>query len=238
MKAILLAAGRGERMRPLTDHCPKPLLEVRGKALIEWHLEALARSGVEEAIVNTAWLEERIMARLGDGARFGLRITYSPEGRDHGGALETAGGLKKALPLLTAGGHEYAAFWYVAADAYAPGFPFDARDAQRLNASGLLGHLWMVRNPPQHAQGDFGIESGLACAGQEGQRFTWSGLALFTPGFVTQLMTDFAAGTKARMRPYLDAAIARRQLSAQMIATPWADVGTPQRLAELNRKAC
>ncbi len=100
MKAILLAAGRGERMRPLTDHTPKPLLQVHGKALIEWHFEALARAGVRDVVVNTAWLEEQIVQKLGDGSRYGVRIAYSLEGREHGGALETAGGLKKALPLL------------------------------------------------------------------------------------------------------------------------------------------
>src|SRR5581483_5457756 len=100
MKALILAAGRGERMRPLSDHRPKPLLEVRGKPLIAWHLEALARAGVREVVVNTAWLEEQFEPALGDGARWGLRIRYSMEGRDHGGALETAGGIAKALPLL------------------------------------------------------------------------------------------------------------------------------------------
>ena len=97
---MILAAGRGERMRPLTDHTPTPLLAVRGKPLIEWHLEALARGGVNEVVINTAWLEERIEQALGDGSRWGLRIAYSMEGRDHGGALETAGGIAKALPLL------------------------------------------------------------------------------------------------------------------------------------------
>ena len=124
MKAIILAAGRGERMRPLTDACPKPLLRVRGKALIEWHLEGLARGGVREVVINTAWLEEQIVAALGDGARFGLAIRYSLEGRDHGGALETAGGLKKALPLLALAADE--PFWYVAADVFAPAFDFGA----------------------------------------------------------------------------------------------------------------
>ena len=238
MKAILLAAGRGERMRPLTDRTPKPLLPVHGKALIEWHLEALARAGVREAVVNTAWLEEQIIARLGDGSRYGLRIAYSLEGRDHGGALETAGGLKKALPLLTEGG-ESGAFWYVAADVFAPQFDFDSQRVARFERSGLLGQLWMVPNPPQHPQGDFGIADGLAVsdvADPRGQRFTWSGVALFKPEFVTLLMAELGPGVKAKLRPYLDAAILQRRLGAELLATAWTDVGTPQRLEALNRE--
>ncbi len=237
MKAMILAAGRGERMRPLTDRTPKPLLQVHGKALIEWHLEALARAGVRDVVVNTAWLEEEIVAQLGDGSRCGVRIVYSREGRDHGGALETAGGLKKALPLLTAGGNR-GAFWYVAADVYAPRFEFDSQHAVRFERSSLLGQLWMVPNPPQHPLGDFGIDSGLAAlaaAGANAPRFTWSGVALFRPEFVTTLMGALAGGTAAKLRPYLDAAIAQQRLGAQMLGVPWADVGTPQRLDELNR---
>jgi MurNAc alpha-1-phosphate uridylyltransferase len=233
MKAILLAAGRGERMRPLTDHTAKPLLKVHGKPLIEWHLEALARAGVKDVVINTAWLEEQVIAALGNGARFGLRIVYSREGRDHGGALETAGGLKKALPLLTADG-DSGAFWYLAADAYLPGFDFATRHVAAFEASSLLGQLWMVPNPPQHPDGDFGIDADLACAGEAGKRFTWSGLALFRAAFVTDLMADLAVGHKAKLRPSLDEAIAQRRLGAQRLATPWADVGTPERLAALN----
>ncbi len=232
MKAILLAAGRGERMRPLTDHTPKPLLRVHGKALIEWHLEALARAGVREVVINTAWLEEQLVDRLGDGARFGLSIRYSLEGRDHGGALETAGGLKKALPLLAPEGN--APFWYVAADVFAPGFDF----AAAMPGSGLpperLGHLWLVPNPPQHPHGDFGLEAGLATAAATGASFTWSGIGLFRAGFVTELMAALPVGTAARLRPYLDAAIAQRRLGASLWPGAWADVGTPERLQALN----
>jgi MurNAc alpha-1-phosphate uridylyltransferase len=231
MKAIILAAGRGERMRPLTDMAPKPLLAVRGKPLIEWHLEGLARGGVREVVVNTAWLEEQIVATLGDGARFGLAIRYSLEGRDHGGALETAGGLKKALPLLGLGEDE--PFWYVAADVFAPGFDFGPAAAAAIRP-GQLGHLWMVPNPPQHPGGDFGIADGLAVAGAPGASFTWSGIGVFRPGFVTGLMGDFEVGAKARLRPYLDAAIAQRRLGATAWPGAWADVGTPERLRALN----
>jgi N-acetyl-alpha-D-muramate 1-phosphate uridylyltransferase len=248
MKAILLAAGRGERMRPLTDATPKPLLQVHGKALIEWHLEALARAGVSEVVVNTAWLEENIVQQLGDGSRYGLRIACSLEGRDHGGALETAGGLKKALPLLTANGANEA-FWYVAADVFAPRFGFDARHVASFERSALLGQLWMVPNPPQHPAGDFGMDRGLARfaaavadgadAGTSGAvhaTFTWSGIALFKPEFVTTLMAELVPGAKAKLRPYLDAAIAQQRLGAALLGVPWADVGTPQRLEALNRE--
>lgn len=238
MKAIILAAGRGERMRPLTDHCPKPLLEVRGRPLIEWHLAALARAGVTEVVINTAWLEDQLVARLGDGARFGLRIAYSMEGRDHGGALETAGGLKKALPMLVGSANESTnmAFWYVAGDVYAPDFPFDADAARSLVDRGLLARLWMVANPPQHSDGDFAIDAGLATAGTAGRRLTWSGIGLFSPAFVDELMSDLAAGAKARLRPYLDRAIAQQRVGASRYDGPWADVGTPERLADLQNR--
>ena len=131
MRAMILAAGRGERMRPLTDTTPKPLLPVRGKPLIEWHLLALARAGVRQVVVNTAWLEEQFPAALGDGARWGLSIRYSTEGRDHGSALETAGGIRKALPWLAPRGDE--AFWVVSADIFMPDFEFDAGLAERFS---------------------------------------------------------------------------------------------------------
>ncbi len=233
MKAILLAAGRGERMRPLTDVCPKPLLKVRAKALIEWHLEALARGGVRQVVINTAWLEEQIVAALGDGTRFGLRIAYSMEGRDHGGALETAGGLKKALPLLKGGGDADTCFWYVAADVFAPQFEFEPRAVEAFRRSHELARLWLVPNPPQHPLGDFGMAAGRVVPGAEGERFTWSGIGLFRPAFVGELMGAVAPGTKARLRPYLDAAMAQGRLGATPYPGPWADVGTPERLAAL-----
>ena len=125
IRALILAAGRGERMRPLTDTTPKPLLPVRGVPLIEWHLRALAEAGVREVVVNTAWLEEQFPLALGDGSRWGLRIVYSHEGRDHGGALETAGGIATALPLLSPNGDE--PFGLVSGDIHAPGLPSGRR---------------------------------------------------------------------------------------------------------------
>ena len=232
MKAILLAAGRGERLRPLTDGTPKPLLQVQGKALIEWHIEALARSGVRELVINTAWLEEQIVAALGDGSRYGVSIAYSLEGRDHGGALETAGGLKKALPLLIDSNED--CFWYVAADVFAPGFDFDGRAFERFARGDEIAHLWMVPNPPQHASGDFGIATGLATVGVDDKRFTWSGIGLFRGAFVTELMAPMPVGTKAKLRPCLDMAIAQQRLGAEIYRGDWTDVGTPERLRELN----
>ena len=225
--ALILAAGRGERMRPLTDRTPKPLLTVGGRPLIEWHLRALARAGVRDVVVNTAWLEEQFPAALGDGSRWGLRIRYSMEGRDHGGALETAGGMKKARPWL---GDR---FWVVSGDVHVPAFDFAAEAASALETAGRLGHLWLVDNPPHHPQGDFGIVAGRAVDEPGTPRLTWSSIGLFAGAFVDELMADLPPGVKAPLRPYLNAAIAHRALGATHYRGRWTDVGTPQRLAEL-----
>ena len=224
MKAIILAAGRGERMRPLTDHTPKPLLAVRGKRLIEWHLEALAAAGVREVVINTAWLEECFPPLLGDGARFGLAIRYSTEGRDHGGALETAGGIAKALPWLGE------CFWVVSGDVFIPGFRFDAEAARRFAAGTRLGHLWLVPNPPHHPRGDFGIGSDGLALSVATERFTWASVGLFRAGLVDGVVP----GQKAALRPCLEAAIVQRRLGAELWTGEWTDVGTPERLAALN----
>jgi N-acetyl-alpha-D-muramate 1-phosphate uridylyltransferase len=224
LPALILAAGRGERMRPLTDATPKPLLVVRGKPLIEWHLEALARAGVREVVINTAWLEDRFPAALGDGARWGLRIAYSKEGRDHGGALETAGGIAKALPRLGD------AFWVVSGDVFLPGFEFAAADAARFVASGHLGHLWLVANAPHHPRGDFGIDAQGLALSEAAERFTWASVGLFRAG----LFQDIAPGTRLALRPKLEAAIGQRRLSAERWRGGWTDVGTIERLDALN----
>jgi MurNAc alpha-1-phosphate uridylyltransferase len=232
MKAIVLAAGRGERMRPLTDHTPKPLLAVRGKPLIEWHLEALADAGVRDIVVNTAWLEQRIVDTLGDGSRFGLRLHYSMEGRDHGGALETAGGIAKALPWLVDSPDE--AFWVVSGDIFVPGFRFDAEAVTRFAASGLDAHLWLVPNPPYHPRGDFGLDDagfGLADGpGPDGRRWTYANLALCRPA----LVAGVAAGSKAPLGPLLFDGMRRRRISAEVYEGAWENVGTPAQLAALN----
>jgi MurNAc alpha-1-phosphate uridylyltransferase len=242
MRALILAAGRGERMRPLTDSTPKPLLPVHGRALIEWHLLALARDGVREVVINTAWLEDQFPERLGDGSRYGLAIRYSTEGRDHGGALETAGGIAKALPWLTAGGEE--AFWVVSGDVWAPDFRFDAELARGFVRSGLAAHLWLVPNPPFHARGDFGqagagtvpglpAEAAWGVAGDavsEGQRRTYANLALVH----RSLCAHLAAGMRAPLGPLLQQGMLERRISVQGYAGRWHNLGTPGQLAALN----
>ena len=226
--ALILAAGRGERMRPLTDACPKPLLIVRGKPLIEWHLEALARAGVKQVVVNTAWLEEQFPAALGDGARWGLSIRYSMEGRDHGGALETAGGIAKALPWLAA--REQDSFWVVSGDVFLPGFAFAAADAAHFAAGTEIARLWLVANVPHHPQGDFGIDAATGLATTREPRRTWASVGHFR----AELFAGIVPGTRLALRPRLDAALAVGRLGAQAWAGHWTDVGTTERLAALN----
>ncbi len=232
---MILAAGRGTRMRPLTDHTPKPLLAVRGKPLIEWHIEALARAGVHEIVVNTAWLEEQIVAALGDGSRFGVTLRYSMEGRDHGGALETAGGIAKALPLLVE--HADDAFWLVSGDIFAPGFGFDAVAAQRFAHGNALAHLWLVPNPPYHPKGDFGLDAqgrGLADGpGPDGRTWTYANLALCRAA----LCAGIAPGTRAALAPLLFDGMRARRITAEVYAGLWENVGTPAQLAALERAA-
>jgi MurNAc alpha-1-phosphate uridylyltransferase len=230
--ALILAAGRGERMRPLTDHTPKPLLEVRGKPLIVWHLEALARAGVRDVVINTAWLEARFPAMLGDGSRYGVSIRYSHEGARHGGALETAGGIAAALPLLAA-----PRFWVVSGDIFAPDFVFSTEAAERFEASGLDAHLWLVPNPSFHTAGDFGIGAGgfgLAdAAGPDGQRWTYANLALVD----ARLCAGLDAGQRAPLGPLLFEGMRRQRISVERYEGRWENVGTPAQLAALNTAA-
>lgn len=226
-RALILAAGRGERMRPLTDHTPKPLLHVHGKALIEWHLEALARDGVQDVVINTAWLEAQFPAVLGDGSRYGLRIAYTTEGSNFGGALETAGGIAHALPLLAARAD---AFWVVSGDVYTPGFRFEAKAAARFAAGDELAHLWLAPNPPHHPEGDFAIDAEGRASLDGTPRYTWTSIGLFRAA----LFCDIAPGTRAALRPSLLHAIAQRRLTAQRYDGAWTDVGTPERLRALN----
>ncbi len=229
LPALILAAGRGERMRPLTDHTPKPLLEVRGKPLIEWHLEALARDGVSHVVINTAHLEDQFPERLGDGSRWGLRIDYSMEGRDHGGALETAGGMAKALPLLGD------AFWVVAGDVFVPDFIFSAAAAQSFAQSNDWARIWLVNNPPHVPNGDFALSNGDRVirkdkAPPDAPTYTYSTIGLYRASMVE----DVKVGDKAALRPYLERAIDQQRLAGTIYAGAWTDVGTPARLNELN----
>lgn len=247
LPALILAAGRGERMRPLTDTCPKPLLAVRGKPLIVWHLEALARDGVRDVVINTAHLEEQFEPALGDGARWGLRIRYSHERADHGGALETAGGIAKALPLLAQAPGGDRAFWVLAGDVFVPGFTFDAEvahafaqctgaDADRDQGEPDLAQLWLVPNPAHVPQGDFALDAAgrihhRANAPAGTPTFTYSTIGLYRPAMVDGV----TLGEKAALRPCFDRAIDSGRLSGRVHTGEWTDVGTPERLASLNR---
>ena len=219
MKAMILAAGRGERMRPLTDTTPKPLLLAGGKPLIEWHLERLAASGFREVVINHAHLGAQIEAALGDGSRFGLHIEYSPEPP---GALETAGGIAHALPLL---GKE--SFLVVNGDVWCD---WDFSRAHQLTTK--HAHLVFVSNPPQHASGDFCLDGETVryASSGIGPTLTYAGTGVFSP----DLFAAVPRGAVMKMRPLLDAAIARAIVSGEHHGGRWVDVGTPQRLTELD----
>jgi len=227
-QAMILAAGRGERMRPLTDRCPKPLLEVRGKPLIEYHLDALAREGFRDVVVNTAWLGEQIEQRCGAHSASGARIAYSHEGRDFGGALETAGGIARALPLLDE------AFWLVAGDVHMPGFAFSRAAFERFRAGDRLAHLFLVPNPEHNPQGDFGLSPEGLALNRADERWTYSTVALLRRALFDGIPAGNPHGEKIKLAPLLRAAMDRGQVGAQLYRGPWTDVGTPQRLAQLN----
>ncbi|MEY2734958.1 MAG: hypothetical protein RLZ58_367 [Pseudomonadota bacterium] len=243
-QALILAAGRGERMRPLTDSTPKPLLQVRGRPLIEWHADALLRGGFDRIAINCAWLGDQIEAwAQGFAAARGCTTAVSHEGRDFGGALETLGGICRALPLLDD------VFWVVAGDVFVPDFAFTPAAMQRFAQSGRLGHLWLVPNPPHNPQGDFGIGAdGSALnvvasdASTEGPpRHTFSTIALYRRALFMPPHCAIAPGNpqgdKAALAPLLRAAMDRGTISAELYRGAWADVGTPQRLAQLNAVA-
>lgn len=227
MRAMILAAGRGERMRPLTDHTPKPLLKVRGKPLIEWHIEAFARAGIRDIVINTAWLHEQFEATLGDGSRFGVRLHYSHEGERFGQALETGGGIATALDLLCADGDD--AFWAVSADIFMPEFVFDMAQAKTFAESALLAHLWFVPKQPRHPAGDFGIDA-QGFATLDGDKQVYSNIGLYKRAF----FDGVKPGVHERIRVALDRAIAARAVSAEIYEGPWVNVGSVDQLEELN----
>jgi len=229
LKALILAAGRGERMRPLTDHTPKPLLPLRGKPLIEWHLEALARADVREVVINTAWLEEQFPAALGHGERWGLRIRYSTEGHDHGGALETAGGIAKALPWLGE------CFWVVSGDIHAPDFAFDAASASGFARSKHDDSLlWLVPNPVFNASGDFALDDDGRLSRPDDpalRRWTYANLALIR----ARQVRGVVPGTPAKLGPLLFASAQQGRLAGRVWEGAWHNLGTPEQLAQLDR---
>ncbi len=224
MKAFILAAGRGERMRPLTDTTPKPLLLAGGKPLIVWHLERLATCDFKEVVINHSHLGQQIVDALGDGHQFGLSIRYSAEPP---GALETAGGIAKALPLL---GDE--PFLVVNGDVWCD---WDFRRAHALaGRPAHLAHLVLVTNPPQHAGGDFCLDGDTVhyASSGLGPTLTYAGTGVFSPAF----FADVPAGAVMKMRPLLDAAIAQGIVTGERHHGRWVDVGTPARLAELDQE--
>jgi MurNAc alpha-1-phosphate uridylyltransferase len=216
MNAMLLAAGRGERMRPLTDTCPKPLLQVAGKPLIQWHLERLARSGIRDVVINLSWLGEMIADAAGDGSRHGLSIQYS---REPWPPLETGGGIQQALPLL---GDE--PFLLVNGDVFT-----DIDFASLRIAPDDLAQLVLVPNPSQHPRGDFGLAAGGRVVAEGGERLTYSGVALMRPAFLAG-----AEPGRFPLLPWLVRALAAGRLGGQRHDGMWLDVGTPERLAQLD----
>jgi N-acetyl-alpha-D-muramate 1-phosphate uridylyltransferase len=249
-QAIILAAGRGERMRPLTDTCPKPLLQVQGKPLMQWPMQALAANCFDQQLVNTAWLGEQIEAYF--ASFLGLqrnktvreqllnseqiRPTYSHEGVDFGYALETAGGICRALPQLAE------VFWVLAGDVFAPSFAYSRAAYDKFAQSDKLAHIWLVPNPPHNPRGDFGLSAeGLALnlpkdAGHALHTYSTIGLykhALFAPPFC-DVPSGNPLGLKAALAPLLRAAMDAGRVSAELFTGEWTDVGTPARLVQLN----
>ena len=248
-QAMVLCAGRGERMRPLSDQHPKPLLEVQGKPLLQWHLERLAVAGLTHVLINTAWL----------GAQFpdyfeahppphGLQLGYSREDLDFGAALETAGGVVRALPQLAN------PFWVMAGDVYMPDFVASSKTLEAFEESPQLAHLWLVPNPSHHPSGDFrlspeGLVQNVEARGStlhdpapgKAQTYTFSTVALYKKAFFSgpwcTLPSGNPAGTRAPLAPMLKAAMALGLVGGSLFEGLWCDVGTPERLAGLQSPA-
>ncbi|BFM35559.1 N-acetylmuramate alpha-1-phosphate uridylyltransferase MurU [Acinetobacter towneri] len=222
MKAMILAAGMGNRMRPLTLHTPKPLLEVGGKPLIVWHIEKLQKIGVQEIVINTAWLGEKLADALGDGSQFGVKILWSHEGE----GLETAGGIINALPLLG-----NAPFILVNGDVWTT---MDFAPLLNVQLQDALAHLVLVENPVQHPQGDFTLSENKAYTfeqAQSGENLTYSGVAVMHP----QMFNGLESG-KRPLAPLLKQAMQQEKISAQKLQGVWVDVGTPERLNALDQQ--
>ncbi|MCW5286358.1 nucleotidyltransferase family protein [Verminephrobacter eiseniae] len=244
--AMLLAAGRGERMRPLTDTTPKPLLTVQGQPLLHWQLQALQAAGVGQVVINTAWLGAQISAHFSNvfthrgltHPHRPLLISYSHEAVDFGAALGTAGGIARALPQLGP------VFWLAAGDVFTPDFVFDPAAVQSFATSGQLAHLWLVPNPAHHPRGDFGLSAqGLALnlpAQDPAPRYTYSSIALLRAALFAPPWCAIAAGNpggvNAALAPLLRRAMDQHRVGASLYTGRWTDVGTPERLALLNER--
>lgn len=222
MKAMILAAGRGQRMRPLTDQMPKPLLKVNGKPLIVYHLEKLARCGVKDVIINHAWLGGLIEQTLGDGQQWGVSIHYSAEAD---GGLETAGGIINALPLL---GEQ--PFWLINGDIWTS-LAFSSLPTQL--GEDEVAHLMMVANPSHNSGGDYAINKGkLAMKDVNSEALTYAGIGLFDPHWFVGRPVE-----KLPLRPLFDEAIKQQRIAASpIVGEDWFDIGTPQRLTELDNR--
>ncbi len=252
-------------MRPLTDHTPKPLLEVRGQPLMQWAMQALAAGGFTDFVINTAWLGAKISTHFCEKINLKIdlksayllseqlskkeqnipesrteNIRYSHEGRDFGGALETAGGIVRALPMLCDSGDDDV-FWVLAGDVFAPDFVFSQEAVERFKASGKLAHIWLVPNPEHNLKGDFGLDADgwvVNDAGSDGQKYTFSTIALYRKPLFSLPYCDIPAGNpdgvKAALAPLLKKAIAAGMVSGELYTGTWTDVGTPERLAQIN----
>jgi MurNAc alpha-1-phosphate uridylyltransferase len=232
LPCFLLAAGRGERMRPLTDTTPKPLLQIQGKSLLQWHIEALVAAHTSRIVINHAWLGEQIELALGDGTKWGVKIEYSPEET----ALETAGGIRQAMVLLNPEPY----FLVINGDVFCPDLPitsFTNRFRAQCNGGAkLLAYLMLVPNPPQHPEGDFFLQgdhvSDKPISPQMPERkLTFSGIGIYHQS----LFKDLQPGAAAKLAPLLRSAMAENHIFGEKYTGPWHDVGTPQRLHELNQ---
>jgi len=222
--ALILAAGRGERMRPLTDTMPKPLLRAGGKTLVAWHLERLAAAGIRRIVINHAHLGEQLEAAVGDGSRWGVHVAWSREGT----ALETGGGIVKALDLLGAD-----PFVVVSGDIYTD-FDFsrlaDVAGAIARDPAGRAAHFVLVDNPPFHPGGDMGLADGRVR--REGPLLTYANIAVFHPA----LFAGIAPGTHLRLFPWAYRFVDEGRVTGERFAGAWENVGTPAQLAELDRR--
>ncbi|MBT8632667.1 nucleotidyltransferase family protein [Polynucleobacter paneuropaeus] len=228
LPCLLLAAGRGERMRPLTDELPKPLLKIGNQSLLERHLISLSQASIKKVVINHAWLGEKIENTLGDGSQFNLQIDYSREGT----ALETAGGIHKALDLLKPTDYVLV----INGDVFCPNFPIASLLEQipklRANPAKPLAYLVMVPNPTQHPNGDFYLLEGSVqdISSPKAEKLTFSGIGIYHQG----LFAHLKSGASAKLAPLLKEAMYKKQVLGEKYLGPWHDVGTPQRLQELN----
>lgn len=225
---MVLAAGRGERMRPLTDHTPKPLLEVQGKKLIDWHIDGLLENGFSQVVVNHAWLGEQVVAHLAQPKRTNLNIQFSKELT----ALETAGGLRQGMGLMKLDDY----FFAINGDVFCPNFPFEKIQGivQKLrdHHPTSLAYLFLVKNPDHNPQGDFQLKGSLVKdKDSQGSSLTFSGAGIYHQ----DLFKSIKIGEVAKLAPILRQAMNKDQVLGELLSVPWVDVGTPERLAELNK---